>query len=471
MKKKYLAIGVIALLFFILGWQTKVYFSAIPIVKESIKKPIETHKVTLLEKIKAKKQLDVIILNSLTVYYVGADRKLGFEYELVESFANFIDVDLNLSVVYNINEALQMSKSNIGDITVAGLSITKERQKEFNFGPRYYRVQEQFICNSRMHRNGTFPKDFIDLAGLNIVIGKDTSYETSLYAELQEHEGIELNITTAYSTEQLLEFAHKGKIDCTVADSNIFMINQRYYPNLSRAFVLGEPKSLAWILRKGDNSLNKALYEWFNIYEDSGKFAELKDFYYSFLNLFDYYDNKIFTQRLKKRLPKYKKYFQEAGKKYNIPWELLAAQSYQESHWNPKAKSYTGVRGMMMLTRVTAKQLGVKNRLNAKESIFGGAKYIAKLEKRFDKKIEGKSRWAFALAAYNIGMGHIHDAQNLARKLNKNPYSWKDVKAILPLLSTKKYYKKLKYGYARGQEPVNYVNAIVNYTNIMIQSK
>ena len=389
---------------------------------------------------------------------------------MIHNFAQSIGVDLNLSVVYNINEALQMSRESIGDITVAGLSLTKERQKEFHFGPRYYRVQEQLICNSKMHRNGTFPKDFLDLTGLNIVVGKGTSYESTLNSEALEYESLEFNTTTHYSTEQLLSLTHKGKIDCTVADSNIFMINHRYYPNLSRAFVLGKRKSLAWILREGDDSLNKALYEWFNIYEDSGKLDELRDFYYAFLNLFDYYDNKIFTQRLQKRLPKYKKYFQEAGEKYHIPWELLAAQSYQESHWNPKAKSYTGVRGMMMLTKTTAKQLAVKNRLNAKESIFGGAKYLAKLEKRLDKQIEGKNRWAFALAAYNIGMGHVHDAQTLARKLNKNPYSWKDVKAILPLLSTKKYYKKLKYGYARGQEPVDYVNAIVNYTNIIIQS-
>ncbi|WP_294967121.1 transglycosylase SLT domain-containing protein, partial [Sulfurimonas sp.] len=151
----------------------------------------------------------------------------------------------------------------------------------------------------------------------------------------------------------------------------------------------------------------------------------------------------------------------------SIPWLLLAAQSYQESHWNPKAKSYTGVRGMMMLTQATAKQVGVKNRLNAKESIEGGAKYLSRIEKRLPPEIKGKNRWAFTLAAYNVGMGHIHDAQILARKLNKDPYLWTDMKKVLPLLSQKKYYKSLKNGYARGNEPVKYVESILYYLDII----
>jgi membrane-bound lytic murein transglycosylase F len=126
---------------------------------------------------------------------------------------------------------------------------------------------------------------------------------------------------------------------------------------------------------------------------------------------------------------------------------------------------------MMMLTRATAKQIGIKNRLHPKESIFGGAKYLKMMEKRFPPEIKGKNRWAFTLAAYNVGMGHIHDAQVLARKLNKNPYAWNDIREVLPLLSQKKYYKTLKYGYARGNEPVKYVDSIQNYLNIIYQNE
>ena len=459
---------ILAVIFFTLGWAAKDLYTTL-ISSPTTTKTTPQKLPTQIEKIKEKKHLDVVILNSPTVYYEGADKKLGFEYDLIKAYSESLGVDLNLTVVYNVNEALELSRKGVGDITVAGLSITPQRKREFEFGPRYYRIQEQLICSSKMYRNGSFPKDFIDLVGLKIVVGKGTSYESSLNRLKEEYEGLVFETTTEFSTEQLLSMTHNQEIDCTVADSNIFMINQRYYPNLSRAFVLDNSNSLAWILRKKDSSLQESLYEWLNKYEDSGKMAELRDFYYSYLNLFDYYDNKIFTKRLKQRLPKYIKYFKEAGKKYDVPWELLAAQSYQESHWNPRAKSHTGVRGMMMLTLVTAKQMGIKNRLNAKQSIFGGAKYLARLEKRFPVEVKGRNRWAFTLAAYNVGMGHLHDAQTLARKLNKDPYSWKDLKTILPLLSHAKYYKKLKYGYARGNEPVNYVNSIQNYVDIILK--
>ena len=424
---------------------------------------------TLLEKIKEKGHLDVVILNSATTYYIGDDEKMGFEYDLLSYFAKSIGVDLNLSVVYTVNDALQKSREGIGDITSAGLTRTKDREEEFKFGPIYSSVQEQLICSSKLRREFTFPKKIEDLVGLKIVVGKETSYEYTLNDLKKKLNGFDFNTTTKYSNEQLLKLTQDRKIDCTVADSNIFMINQRYYPKLERALVLSNKKYLSWIIRKGDESLNEALYKWLNSFEHSGKMEELKGRYFTYLSLFDYYDTSMFYERLDKRLPKYKKYFVAAGKKYNIPWIILAAVSYQESHWNPLATSHTGVRGMMMLTNRTAKLLGVKNRLNVKESIFGGAKYIKGLDTKLPPEIKGVNRWAFILASYNIGYGHILDAQNLARKLNKNPYAWIDVKQVLPLLEQKKYFGKLRYGFARGTEPVKYVNAIQNYYDIMLK--
>ncbi|MDA3907488.1 MAG: membrane-bound lytic murein transglycosylase MltF [Sulfurimonas sp.] len=448
---------VIAVLFFIIGWQASLFFINI----------YKTESATTLEKIKEKKRLDVVILNSQTVYYVGSYKERGFEYELISDYAKKLGVDLNLTIVDTVSEAVQKTREGIGDITVASISETPTRAKEFKFGPQYYTTKEHLICNSSMYKKGTIPQNVQDLIGLNIVVGQDTSYEQTMGKLSLDVLGLDFNSTDRYSTEQLLELTNNQTIDCTVADSNIFMINQRYYPELVRTLVLNEKKNLAWILRDGDNSVKESLYKWLNAYEHSGKMAELRDFYYSFLDVFDYYGTTVFYKRLKTRLPKYEKYFKEAQEKYNIPWVLLAAQSYQESHWNPRARSYTGVRGLMMLTQVTAKQMGVQNRLNAQESIDGGAKYLSRIEKRFPPQIKGKSRWSFTLAAYNVGMGHIHDAQILARKLNKNPYSWNDIKKVLPLLAQKKYYKSLKHGYARGSEPVRYVNSIQHYLDMI----
>ncbi len=455
--KKFFAFTIIFSLSFTLGWYAQAYVST--------QKQLSS--LSQLDKIKAKKRLDVVILNSPTVYYIGAERKMGFEYELLLSYAAEIGVDLNLTVVNTVDEALELTEKGIGDITAAGLTVTDERKQKFVFGPKYFLVQEQMICHKDMYRQKNFPKDMEDLSGLKIVLGKNTSYEQTLKTLTQLYKDINVIYDEEESTESLLQMVWAKKIDCTVADSNIFAINQRYYPELAMAFAVSERKHLAWVLRDNDASLKEDLYKWINRCEQAGKMAELRDFYYSYLNIFNYYDTKVFHKRLNTRLPKYEKHFKEAAEKYDIPWVLLAAQSYQESHWNANAKSHTGVRGMMMLTLPTAKSLGVKNRLDPKQSIFGGAKYISQIEKRFGDEVKGRNRILFALAAYNVGMGHMHDAQTLARRMNKNPYSWRDIKTVLPLLSQKKYYKQLKYGYARGSEPVRYVSSIHQYADII----
>ena len=159
----------------------------------------------------------------------------------------------------------------------------------------------------------------------------------------------------------------------------------------------------------------------------------------------------------------------QAAEENGIRPGLLAAQSYQESHWNPKAKSPTGVRGIMMLTQPVAKSLGVKSRLDARSNIFAGARYHAKMKAMFDDSVAEPDRTWMALAAYNVGRGHFRDAQGLARKLDKNPNLWIDMKEVLPLLADKAYYKDLKYGYARGNEPVQYVTRIRDYDDILAQ--
>jgi len=466
--------------FSILGWLMHDYYkqtqknSSVTFLKTAEKnstKRINSKPPTILETIKNNHRLNVIILNSPTVYYVGSDDHRGFEYDLISDFAKSINVQLNLTIVHTIQEALALTRKGIADITVASLTATEKREKEFKFGPFYHSVTEQLICHKRLFKKDHLPKNYDELVGLNIVVAKDTNHVTTLNKLKNSIEGFDFNVSSEFSTEELLEKVWQKEINCTVADSHAFMISQRYYPELIRVMNLGQPKNLGWIIRKGDDSLNEALFRWLNKYERAGKLAELNGFYFDFINVFDYYDVKVFHKRLKNILPKYEQYFKQAGKKYHIPWIILAAQSYQESHWKPDAKSFTGVRGMMMLTNNTAKLLEVKNRLNAKESIFGGAKYFAMMRKIFPKEVEGKNLWAFTLAAYNIGLGHVYDAQKLAKQLNKNPYSWNDLKTVLPLLSQKKYYKNLKYGYARGTEPVRYVNAIQHYYDMIVQSK
>lgn len=176
-----------------------------------------------------------------------------------------------------------------------------------------------------------------------------------------------------------------------------------------------------------------------------------------------------FQRHIETRLSQYRRQFEGVAKAYKISWTLLAAQAYQESRWDPHAVSPTGVRGIMMLTRNTASSLGIQNREDPTKSIVGGAQYFRDLEKQLPRHIGKADRIAIALAAYNVGMGHIKDAQILARQMGKNPNSWKDLKTVLPLLAQKPYYKNLQYGYARGWEPVRYVKRIRAYHALLEQ--
>lgn len=426
---------------------------------------------TLLDKIKAKKRLDVVILDAPVVYYVGSEDNQGFEYDLLKDYTKSMGLELNLTIVHTIKEALELTRRGYGDLTAASLSVDEPRLKEFKFGPYFHSVHEELICHNNLYKRDLFPNELNDLLDLNITVGQNTSAERTLNKIKAKVDGFEFQTSSKFSTQELLTQVWKEKLDCTVTDTHIFSLSQRYYPELISVMNLTPKVNLGWLLRNGDDSLNESLFRWLNKYERSGKMAELHSFYYGFLKIFDYYDTKVFYKRVKQTLPKYKQLFKNAGKKYNIPWIILAAQSYQESHWNPKAKSYTGVRGMMMLTNDTAKLLGVKNRLSIKQSINGGAKYFNMMREKFPKGLEGKNLWAFTLAAYNIGLGHVYDAQELAKKLNKNPNSWNDLKKVLPLLSQKKYYKDLKYGRARGNEPVHYVDAIQHYYDIIVKNE
>ena len=449
-----------ALSFFIFGWLSHSSYTP----GKEIRKP------SLLDKIKREKVLNVVLLNAPSTYYIGATGPQGFEYDLLNAYAKHLGAKLKITAANTVKEAIELSKNKDIDITSASLAKTEKRKKTFNFGPSYFEVQEQVICNRSMLGTDSFPRDVEDLAGLKITVGDETSYSETIKSLQKDGFDINATFTSEYSTEELLEQVANHEIDCTIADSNIYALNLRYFTEIVQAFTISGREQLAWLLPEGAKELEADMYAWLNSYNQSGAMAELKDHHYSYVLFFDYYNTTVFYKRVKSRLPKYKKYFVQIGKRYDIPWTLLAAISYQESHWNPKAKSFTGVRGLMMLTKSTAKMLGVKNRLDPLQSIVGGARHIKQMIKQVPEDVKGENRLKFALAAYNVGMGHVTDAQTLAKKIGLNQNVWNDLKRVLPLLSQKKYYRKLKYGYARGSEPVKYVDSIYDYRDILENS-
>ncbi|AUC87383.1 membrane-bound lytic murein transglycosylase MltF [Alteromonas sp. MB-3u-76] len=274
--------------------------------------------------------------------------------------------------------------------------------------------------------------------------------------------------SASLTTEQILYKVWQREIDYSIADSNIVDLNRRYFPELIAPFNLARSENLAWMLNTSSRALAEAVNEWFLDYQETGRLDSTLDQYYGFFEVFDYVDTRTFIRHVDERFPEFRQYFSDAAKKYNLPFHLLAAQAYQESHWLADAVSPTGVRGIMMLTQKTAKEVGVSNRLDPKQSIFGGARYLSKIRThRFVDEVEEPDRTWLALAAYNVGRAHLHDAQTLARQLNLNPHKWADMKQVLPLLSDRRYYKDLRYGYARGTEPVRYVQRIREYHHII----
>lgn len=412
--------------------------------------------------------LVVVTRNAPTTYYEDRDETAGLEYDLASAFARHFKMEVRFEVVDSIGEVLDYLKQGKAHIAAAGLTRTDARLKQgYEFGPEYFQVQQQLVCR---RDNGGIPSSVAELKDKKIEVIADSSYVERLKELQLENPELKWTEVEDMGTEQLLEKVWLKQLDCTVADSNIVNINRRYYPELVVAFPLSEDQSLSWIISNDWTDLQSYIESWLQQAEDSGELAAINDRYYGHVDLFDYVDLRKFISRIKSRLPKYKDDFIHYSNEHALDWTLLASQAYQESHWNPKSKSPTGVRGLMMLTRVTAKAMGVENRLDAKQSIRGGAKYLAKMFDRIPHQIRDENRVWMALAAYNVGFGHLRDARKLAVELGKDPDTWADLKQVFPLLSQKKYYKKLQYGYARGSEPVRYVQRIRDYQQVLLQN-
>ncbi len=417
-----------------------------------------------LEDLKESGELVVISRESPTTLYQDSEGPAGPEYDYLSSFAEFLGVKLRFEIRDNDQDVLSSISKDEGHVAAAGMTFYPPLEDQgFVFGPGYQDVDIQVVCR---RNHGIRPRNVAELADAELVVVADSTYESRLFELQEEYPDLSWESEENANVDDLLQLVWRKEIGCTIANSSEVNIKRRFYPELQIAFTIEENQELAWNLSPEWKVLSDAIDQWLTAIENDGTLLVLKDRHYN-IEQFDYVDMRTFIRRMKSRLPNLVPLFEKAAKKYDIPWTLLAAQAYQESHWNRRAKSPTGVRGIMMLTLTTAKEMGVESRLNAEQSIMGGAKYMSRLEGRIPDSVQGEDRWWYALAAYNVGMGHLHDARTLAERLDLDPDNWRDLKGVLPLLSQKKYYKDLKYGYARGAEPITYVRQIRNYHNIM----
>ncbi|MFA7243581.1 MAG: membrane-bound lytic murein transglycosylase MltF [Sulfuricellaceae bacterium] len=412
-------------------------------------------------------ELVVLTRNGPTTYFEDAQGNFaGIEYDLATLFAKELGVNVRFVLAPEFNRILPILQKKQAHLAAAGLSVTAGREKKVRFGPSYQTIQQQVAYNTYALR----PDEIKNLVGKRIAVVAGSSYVERLKELKQQYLKLAWEEKSQQESEELLGQVADGTVDCVVADSHVIAVAQIFYPNLDVAFDLGKEEELAWAFpQDGDAELYAKAQAFFARIHQDGTLRRLLDRYYGHLERLEGADVESFLESMKTQLPKYRRLFQQAQEITDIDWRLLAALGYQESHWNPLATSPTGVRGLMMLTAYTADYLGVSNRLNPKENIPAGARYLQYLKDTLPERIKEPDRTWLALAAYNTGQGHLEDARVLAKRMKFDPDSWVDLKKSLPLLSKPKYFKKAKHGYARGAEAVIFTENTRTYYDILVR--
>lgn len=270
----------------------------------------------------------------------------------------------------------------------------------------------------------------------------------------------------------LLESLGDHKVNYVAMDGRLEDLANQYFPTLRATLKLGERAPIAWWLGRHPNpEMAARVDEFIDRIRKDGTLARLEERYFGHVRRLTQGDVEKFLGQLRTTLPTLRPFFHEAEKATGIDWRLIAALAWQESHWDPFATSYTNVRGMMMLTEETADRLGVGNRLDARESIIGGARYLNLLKDTLPPEVEEPDRTWLALAGYNIGPGHLNAARTIGKQLKVDPNAWYDMKRVLPLLAKPQYYSRLKSGRARGGEAVILVENIRSYYDILLRNE
>ncbi|WP_130831051.1 membrane-bound lytic murein transglycosylase MltF [[Erwinia] mediterraneensis] len=411
-----------------------------------------------ISQIKSRGVLRISTINSPLTYYTINKDPAGMDYELAKRFADYLGVKLQVTVRPNLSELFDDLDDGKADLLAAGLIYNSERLNRYQTGPSYYSVSQQLVYRVNKSR----PKNLGDLKG-RLTVASGSAYLSSLRSvKANQYPDLDWAISTDLTPKALLEAVADGKLDYTISDSVTIGLLQRIHPQLAVAFDITDEEPVTWYLpRSEDDSLNAAMLDFFSDMGEEGTMARLEEKYLGHVGAFDYVDTRTFLRAIDNTLPDIQPLFEKYAT--HIDWRLLAAISYQESHWNPQATSPTGVRGMMMLTRNTAESLKVNDRLDPEQSIRGGSTYLQRMMEKVPDTVPDDERIWFALAAYNMGYAHMLDARKLTAKQGGNADSWADVKLRLPMLSQKRYYTQTTYGYARGHEAYNYVENIRKY--------
>jgi membrane-bound lytic murein transglycosylase F len=419
---------------------------------------------SVIDQIKTLGELRVVTRDSPLSFYQRADGvPEGPEYDLARRFADELGVKLKITLVRSYAEIYASLTSGRAHLAAAALKIPVKPVAGVEFGPVYARVREHLI-----YRHGAVrPNSLAQIGNRELEIAAGSSHAKNLRAARDALPGLAWVENVSTDSQAMLEGVAEGTIDYTIADSTEFALAHDAHPDLRIAFDFPGSQSLAWAASSRDAGFLKAVGGYFSRLSTGGDLAAVVKRYYGRSEDLEFVNAPGFLHHLQNRLPLYKKWFEEAAQQSSQDWRLLAAIGYQESKWNPSAASTAGAKGLMQLTVDTATEAHVKDPADPHQSILGGARYFGQLYTKIPAHIPEPDRTWFALAAYNIGYGHIEDARVLAQKAGRDPDSWDDVREFLPLLEQEAWYSRTENGYARGWEPVRYVDNVRDYRDML----
>ena len=416
-----------------------------------------------LDQIRARNEIRVVTLNIPTCFYFGAQGTEGFEYKLAKQFAAELGVKL---VMYPVatEQAMQAElAAGRADIAAAQVTPTKEWRHVGDASEPYGHIAQLVVYGQK----GVRPRGTLQLESAKLSVRAGSPQEHTL-EKLKKTVAPTLQwVDTAPSNADPLADVDSGEADYAIIDEREYSFAHHLYPNVQLGFTLTEERPVQWIVRHGARDLLKATNRFFRNVSASGRLAKLQLEETGDARPFQYEESREFQAHLSERLPRYQPLFEAASATTGIDWRLLAAIGYQESKWNPLAESGDGAGGIMMLTSDTADAMGIADRTNAAQNISAGARYFASVREKIPDRIPEPDRTWFTVAAYNVGFGHLEDARILAQTRGKNPDSWLDVRDQLPLLGEERWYSLVKRGYARGWEPVQFVDRVQRYLTLL----
>ena len=416
-----------------------------------------------LAQLRARGELRVATVNEPTAYYLGAHGPQGYEYRLARAFADDLGVQLIIVPARDRNGLRQMLVDGSADLVAAQLTADDSWRRVGLATANYQEIQQLVV--QRRGRPAT--RDITGLNGARVVV-RGGSPQLQLLRDLRAG-GASYLAWTELPREQAdpLDWVSTGDADYAIIDRPEYEFARHLNPDVTIAFALPDPRPTQWLVRRTALDLRDAANRFFAAAHTSGLLERLAREAAAEAGGFEYLEARRFQDDIGTRLPQLRPMFEQAASANNLDWRLLAAVGYQESHWNDAATSGDGAAGIMMLTDDTAKAMGVADRRNTLQNIGGGAAYLAQVLQMIPARIAEPDRTWLALAAYNVGYGHLEDARVLAQSHGKNPDSWSVVSEYLPLLAQERWYAQSRRGYARGWEPVRFVEAVRGFLAVL----